>query len=69
MHDNAAGEATKKRPMFGRLLSLSATYVQGSAMAAVGEWRDEVGCSNSQAYRSNVPSVNCAHIFTDTEAT
>ena len=45
MHDNAAGEATKKRPVFGRLLSLSATYVQGSAMAAAGEWRDEVGCS------------------------
>ena len=45
MHDNAAREATKKRPVFGRLLSLSATYVQGSAMAATGEWRDEVGCS------------------------
>ena len=24
---------------------------------------------NSQAYRSNVPSVNCAHISTDTQAT
>ena len=24
---------------------------------------------NSQAYRSNVPSVNCTHISTDTEAT
>ena len=45
MHDNAAGKATKKRPVFGRLLSLSATYVQGSAMAAASEWRDEVGCS------------------------
>ena len=42
---NAAGEATKKRPMFGRLLSLSATYVQGSVMAPAGEWRDEVCCS------------------------
>ena len=52
MHDNAAGEATKKRPVFGRLLSLSATYVQGSAIA--GEWRDEVGSArNSQAYPSN----------------
>ena len=40
-----AGEATKKRPVFGRLLSPSATYFQGSGMAAVGEWRDEVGCS------------------------
>ena len=45
MHGNAAGEATKKRPVFGRLLSLSTTYVQGSAMAAAGEWREEVGCS------------------------
>ena len=44
-NDNAAGEAMKKRPVFGRLLSLSATYVQGSAMAAAGEWRGEVGCS------------------------
>ena len=35
----------KLRPVFGRLLSLSATYVQGSAMDAAGEWRDEVGCS------------------------
>ena len=45
MHDNAAGEVTKKLPVFERLLSLSATYFQGSAMAAAGEWRDEVGCS------------------------
>ena len=37
----AAGEATKKRPVFGRL-----PYLQGSAMAATGEWRDKVGCSN-----------------------
>ena len=29
MDDNAAGEATKKRPVIGRLLSLSAIYVQG----------------------------------------
>ena len=29
MHGNAAGEATKKRPVFERLLPLSATYVQG----------------------------------------
>ena len=29
----------------GRLLSLSATYFQGSAMVAAGEWRYEVGCS------------------------
>ena len=39
------GEAMKKQPVFGRLLSMSAIYVQGSAMASVGEWRDEVGCS------------------------
>ena len=26
-------------------LCLQHTYVQGSAMAAMGEWRDEVGCS------------------------
>ena len=45
VHNNAAGEATNKRPDFGRLLSLSAIYVQGSAMAVAGEWRDEVGCS------------------------
>ena len=45
VQDNAAGEATRKLPVFGRLLSLSATYVQGSAMAAAGEWRDEVGSS------------------------
>ena len=45
MHGDTAGEATKKRPVFGRLLSLFATYVQGSAMDAAGEWRDEVGCS------------------------
>ena len=43
MHDDAAGEATKKRMVFGRLLSLSATYFQGWAMAAMGEWRDEAG--------------------------
>ena len=51
-----------------RLLSLSATYIQESGMAAAGEWRDEVGCSKlltqTQAYRLNVPSVNSAHIFT-----
>ena len=35
----------KKRLIFGRLLSLSATYVQGSAMDAAGEWRYEVSCS------------------------
>ena len=29
VHDNAAGEATKKRPVFDRLLSLSAAYFQG----------------------------------------
>ena len=45
MHDNAAGEATKKRLLFGRLLSMSAANFQGSAMAATGEWSDEVGCS------------------------
>ena len=45
MHDNAAGEATKKQPASGRLLFVSATYFQGLAMAAAGEWRDEVGCS------------------------
>ena len=39
MHNNAAGEATKKRLVFGRLLSLSATYVQGSAIDAAGKWR------------------------------
>ena len=41
----AAGEARKKRPVFERLLSLSATYFQGCAMAAMGEWRDDVGRS------------------------
>ena len=45
MNDNDAGEAMKKRPVFGRLLSLSATFIQGSAMVATGEWRDKVGCS------------------------
>ena len=44
----------KKRPVFGRLLSLSATYVQGSARAAVGEWRDKVGYSK-------VTSVSLEH--------
>ena len=40
MHSNAPGEATKKRHVFGRLMSLSATYFQESAMAVTGEWRD-----------------------------
>ena len=35
MTNYAAGEATKKRPVFERLLSLSATYVQGSSMPSV----------------------------------
>ena len=45
MHDNAAEEAAKKWLVFERLLSLSATYFQGWAMAAMGEWRDDVGRS------------------------
>ena len=45
MHNNVAGEATKKGLVFDRLLSLSETYFQGSAMAAMGEWRDELCCS------------------------
>ena len=34
---NAAGEAKKKRPIFGRLLFLSVTCFQGSAMAAMDD--------------------------------
>ena len=33
-------EAMKKWLVSGRLMSLSATYFQGSAMAATGEWTD-----------------------------
>ena len=69
MINNAAGEATKKRPVFGRLLSLSATYFQGSAMAAAGEWRDEVGSSKLTSVLLKVPSAKSAHISTHTEAT
>ena len=36
MHDNSDGEAMKKRLVFGRLLSLSASYCQGSGIAATG---------------------------------
>ena len=65
MHDNAAGEATKKRPVFGRLLSLSATYVQDQPglLRVSGETRS--AAQNSQAYLSNMLSVNSTH----TEAT
>ena len=31
--------------VFGRLLCLCATFLQGSGMAAMGEWRDERWCS------------------------
>ena len=42
-----------------RLLFLSATCFQGSAMAATGEWRD---AQNSHAHRSIVPYINSTHI-------
>ena len=51
LDNKAAGalnfEGTKKRLVFGRLLCLHvcATYLQGSAMAAMGEWKDERWCS------------------------
>ena len=35
--NRAAGEAMKKQQGFGRVMSLSAVYFQGSAMAAMGE--------------------------------
>ena len=41
MHNNTAGEAMKKLLVYGRLLCLRTTYLQGSAVAATGEWRDE----------------------------
>ena len=50
-HPKATVEATKKRLVFGRLMSLSATTFQGSAMAATGEWRDN---SCSHVHRSIV---------------
>ena len=40
MHNNVAGEGTKKRLVFGRLLSLSVTYFEGSAIAAMGGRRE-----------------------------
>ena len=50
MYSNTPGKAMKKRLVFGRLMSLSAKYFQGSAIAATGE-----GCptrsSNSSVVR------------------
>ena len=64
--DDATGEATKKRLVFGKSLSLSATTFQGSAMAATGEQRDKL-CSH--AHCSIVPSVtDSACISTYTKA-
>ena len=48
---NAAGEATKKRLVFGKLLCLcTTTYLHGSAVAAMGEWRDEQWGSKNTSY-------------------
>ena len=44
VHGNAPGEATKKQLVFGRLMSLSATCSQESAMATTGEWIDNLFC-------------------------
>ena len=63
MHDNPAGEATKK---LGRMLSLSAMNEPWLVWVS-GETR--WAARNSQAYHSNVPSVNSARISTYTEAT
>ena len=65
---NAAGEATKKRPVFGRLLSLSATYFQQSPWLLRVSGETRWAARNSQVYHSNVPSINSTHISTYTEA-
>ena len=67
--NDAAGEATKKRPVLGDCcLCLQNMFKDRPWLLRVsGEMRS--AARNSQAYHSNVPSVNCAHISTDTEAT
>ena len=70
MHDNAAGKAMKERLVVGRLLSLCLQHMfkdQPWLLQVSGETRSVA--RNSQAYRSNVPSVNSAHISTHTDAT
>ena len=62
MHNNAAGEAIQMRLVFGGLLLLSATYFQGSAMAGMGKWRDELCCYS-------LLSISSPRISTYTEAT
>ena len=70
MHDNAAGEAMKKRPIFGtRLLSLSATNFQGSAMVAAGGGETGRLLETHKRITRMCVSVNSAHVSTHTEAT
>ena len=58
----------KQQLIFGRLLSLSATYIQGPSMLRQS---GEISCAaqNTHAHCSIVSSVNSAHISTYTETT
>ena len=50
-------------------MSLSVAYLQGSATAATGEWRNRLYYLKSQAHHSIMPSDFSARISAYTEAT